>query len=301
MATHRHATSHNFVASTHGLRTQRASYPEEGNGAAPCFSPRAGDETVGFTLIELLVVIAIIGILASLLLPALARAKSQAHQIACLGNYRQLQLCWQLYIDDNNDALPPNATTLGGGRAAFIATAATWINGNAWTDTTTSNIEHGVLFPYNRSASIYKCPADRSTVRDEGRIPRTRSVSMNSYLNDLPNLSDRTCWHFFGQIKTPSPSKVFVFLDEHENSIENARFTIAPPGGWIWIDFPAVRHNNGCNLSFADGHAERWRWRESNTLRIGAMKGWIQGQPAVRGTDRDLARVHEGIPSGAVE
>ena len=262
---------------------------------------RAGNATAAFTLIELLVVMAIVTILASLLLPALGRAKSKAHQIACLGNHRQLQICWQLYIDDNHDALPPNATTTGGGREGFVATAATWINGNAWTDTTTSNIEHGVLFPYNQSASIYKCPADRSTVRDEGRISRKRSVSMNNYLNDNPDPKDPTCWHLFSQIKNPSPASVFVFLDEHENSIENARFTMGRPGTWYWIDFPAVRHNNGCNLSFADGHAERWRWLEPNTLRIGRMKDWIQFQPAVRGSDRDLIRVQQAIPREPIE
>src|SRR5438552_1819726 len=160
-----------------------------------------------FTLIELLVVTAIISILASLLFPTLARAKDKGKKIACLNDYRQLQLCWHMYVDDNHDALPPNATTTGGGREAFVATAATWINGNAWTDTTTSNIERGVLFPYNRSVKIYKCPSDRSTVRDEGKIPRVRSVSMNSFMNDYPSAEDRTSWHFYSQIRNPSPEK----------------------------------------------------------------------------------------------
>ena len=54
-----------------------------------------------FTLIELLVVIAVVGILASLLLPALASARAKGHAIACLNNHRQLVLAWQLYADDH--------------------------------------------------------------------------------------------------------------------------------------------------------------------------------------------------------
>jgi prepilin-type N-terminal cleavage/methylation domain-containing protein/prepilin-type processing-associated H-X9-DG protein len=263
---------------------------------SPKLADRLDGEAHGFTLIELLVVIAIIGIVASLLLPALGKAKAKAQQIACLNNYRQLQLCWQIYVDDHNDALPPNATTSGTDRSAFNATPDTWIRGNAWTDSTSSNIENGVLFPYNRSIKIYKCPSDRSTVLDEGKIPRFRSVAMNMYLNHIPNPRDRTCWHLYSQIQDPPPAQAFVFIDEHENSIDNARFALAGRGAWLWIDFPAARHNDGCVLSFADGHAELWRWREPNTLRIARMKPWIQGQPGVLGTDRDLSRIHKAIP-----
>src|SRR5580692_7582956 len=61
-----------------------------------------------FTLIELLVVIAIIAILAALLLPTLAKAKEQGRQVNCMSNLKQLQLCAELYTDDNHGFFPPN-------------------------------------------------------------------------------------------------------------------------------------------------------------------------------------------------
>ncbi len=232
-----------------------------------------------FTLIELLVVISIIAVLAALLLPALSKAKSQAQNIACVNNLKQLNVCWHLYILDNNDSLVPNnsvATVTTNGSDGAGAVGVSWCVGkNEATELSPSNIVNGLLYQYNTQPGIYHCPADQSTAETAAGQPlpqpRQRSYNMSQSVNGYPSYDQELfqtipMFSKFTQILQPVPSALFVFIDENEDTILDAEFGMPPANSMyyeqnVWWDMPSNRHSQGANLSFADAHVEHWKWR----------------------------------------
>ena len=257
-----------------------------------------------FTLIELLVVIAIIGILAAMLLPALTAAKVRAQTISCLSNLKQMQLCFHLYAVDNDDFLPPNNFVYDIISDQPIESGPSWCTNLAIYDTNPIGIQTGLLFQYNTATGIYHCPADPSSVQDHaGNVltgqPRLRSYNMSQSINGLPYGgyidSEIPSYNKFTAIHSPVPSELIVFIDVHENEILDTEFGIPVNVDWYeqgyWWDVPANRHGQGCNFSFADGHAEHWKWKVPKAVTV--PRGSVQ--PVADNEWADYNRLEAGF------
>lgn len=266
----------------------------------------------GFTLIELLVVIAIIALLLAIMVPALKSAKELASGSVCLANQKNLCMAWMTYSGDNDSYLVGGSNYYTGTRA----TPYRWTeypllrdtdnpektapaNESEYTIETRKNgIRAGKLFPYTQDEGLYHCPGDKNINKLEpDAVYRSYSISglMNS--EDFQNraaglyspisvyrtssvLNGKTLYVVTKTSEIKSPGNKYVFVEEDVV----AKGQKANAGGFVllnpwWWDWPAYYHNDSSTIGFADGHAERHRWLDANTLKL------MKGEPLPAGTD----------------
>ena len=192
----------------------------------------------GFTLIELLVVIAIIAILASLLLPALARAKGKAMSTACLNNLKQIGLASALYADDNDEALPRSAH-----------------NGQSWV---------GSLQPYCSGTTLWRCQRDNHPTR-------LYSYALNEFILP-PSPTDPAAINYSLLTSVPIPSDTLLMGECHDRYVasDHFHFVEANDGDYSPSSFKTMvaveRHEDAANYVFVDGHVERLSWSKVQPL-----------------------------------
>jgi prepilin-type N-terminal cleavage/methylation domain-containing protein/prepilin-type processing-associated H-X9-DG protein len=242
-----------------------------------------------FTLIELLVVIAIIAVLMAILMPALKRAREQGRRAACLNYLRQLALAWNMYADENDERIVNGEAAGGGNGLATTPTSGNrhkgekwWVGGDCgdfWAgehlpmEIQLNAIRNGALYPYCKNEKLYRCPTGVSgemrtyTIGDSmNGIPRSGTHNDNKVGVRVGRtvlwIKKRT------EIISPGPAYRLVFLDEGRITPDSYATHYVNERWW---DPPFVRHGDGTNVSFADGHADYWKYMGKKTIETGKL------------------------------
>src|ERR1022692_1410288 len=196
-----------------------------------------------------------------------------------------MTLAWFMYPDDNANMLVPNHD--GRTTDPTINWICGWIDFNAYNqdDTNLTYLKNGLLAPYCKAQTdIYKCPSDKYLcLQSDGMKDRVRSISMNGFLQGGAYYGEASSqgyplnwshWYHTAGFQTallaynkasdivkPSPSSLFVFSEEHPDSINDGWMNVRAADGVKWEDLPGSFHGKGTCFSFADGHVDWHEWR----------------------------------------
>lgn len=247
-----------------------------------------GRNNRAFTLIELLVVIAIIALLMAILMPTLNRAREQGRRAVCLNNMKQLTLGWIMYCDENDGEIVNGAGGYTYGSPGNLLVP--WV-GKCWDDNYQTgaqmpeeqqweNIKAGALWRYCPELKAYECPTGTrgekltyAAMDSVHGLARTGTVS-NPSGNPLTWKSERvgrTVLYLTrrSQIRSPGLAYRMVFIDE--GWVTPDSYAVHYNQATWWDDAP-VRHGDGTNVSFADGHVEYHKWKGMDTVKYGRQQ-----------------------------
>lgn len=216
-----------------------------------------------FAMREVLAVIAVLTLLVFVAGPGLALARRSSEDVRCLGNLRQLHLAWANYANDYGGLLLA-------GRDSTVAQSqkrVSWIQRTNELESDFATVRRSPLLPYMDGIEGFLCPADRARRVVKSRpTAKARSYSMSHVFDDgifLPDYSYR----IYGKVQEiVAPSRTFLLIDEHPDSINDGSFANEMAGTQI-IDFPASYHKGGVGINFADGSAVIHRWRSRTLLK----------------------------------
>lgn len=190
----------------------------------------------GFTLVELLVVVAILSVLAAILMPVFAQARTAAHRTTCISNLRQLGLAWQMYADDADGQAVPS----------YYPSSTGWSE-VAWDFR--DGREPGLLHPYTREDRLTACPTFRgqSWGRKHTGYAYNASYVGGDYWAGIPVAS-------LGQIGSPASTVLFADAG-YSWPVLGANYLRAPSDPLFVAGKVHFRHLGRASVLWADGHA----------------------------------------------